>query len=112
MARYDHLQLVRLPEQLERRKRQGFGAAPERDRPEHSRRIVTELDDAIAVQQRRRPPEAVNPSLILRVRMTGSLLESDWEALGLTVLSSDADRTLVLFSSNDELRDFRARLVA
>jgi hypothetical protein len=28
------------------------------------------------------------------------------------VLSSDADRTLVLFSSNDELRDFRARLAA
>ena len=112
MARYDHLQLVRLPEQLERRRRQGFGSAPERDRPEHSRRIVTELNDAVAVQQRRRPPEAVNPSLILRVRMTGSLFESDWEALGLTVLSSDADRTLVLFSSDDELHDFRARLAA
>ncbi len=112
MARYDHLRLVRLPEQLERRKRPGFGAAPERDRPDHSRRISAELDDAVAVQQRRRPPETVNPALILRVRMTGSLLESDWEALGLTVLSSDADRTLVLFSSNDELRDFRDRLAA
>lgn len=112
MARYDHLRLVRLPEQLERRKRPGFGGAPERARPEHSRRLSAELDEAVAVQQRRRPPETVNPSLILRVRMTGSLLESDWEALGLTVLSSDADRTLVLFASNDELRDFRTRLAA
>lgn len=112
MARYDHLRLVRLPEQVERRKRPGFGSAPDRDRPAHSRRLAAELDDAVAVQLRRRPPEAVNPSLILRVRMTGSLLEGDWEALGLTVLSSDADRTLVLFSSNDELREFRDRLAA
>ena len=42
--------------------------------------------------------------------MTGALLESDWEALGLTVVFNDADRTLVLFTSNDDLRDFRARL--
>lgn len=112
MARYDHLRLVKLPEQLERRKRPGFGNAPERDRPDHSRRIASELDEAVSVQQRRRPPEAVNPSLILRVRMTGSLFESDWEALGLTVLSSDADRTLVLFSTNDELQEFRTRLAA
>ncbi|GLS31983.1 hypothetical protein SAMN04488498_1268 [Mesorhizobium albiziae] len=112
MARYDHLRLVRLPEQLERRKRPGFGAAPARDRQQHGRRITAELDQAVATQQRRRPPDAVNPSLILRVRMTGSLLESDWEALGLTVLSSDADRTLVLFSSDDEMRDLRARVAA
>ena len=56
MARYDHLRLVKLPEQLERRKRPGFGNAPERDRPDHSRRIASELDEAVSVQQRRRPP--------------------------------------------------------
>lgn len=58
MARYDHLRLIRLPEQVERRKRPGFGAAPDRDRPAHSRRIAAELNDAITAQQRRRPPEA------------------------------------------------------
>ncbi len=42
--------------------------------------------------------------------MTGDLLVDDWQRLGLTVLSSDADRTLVLFSSNDELRSFHDRL--
>jgi len=44
--------------------------------------------------------------------MTGASLEADWQQLGLTLLSSDADRTLILFSSNDEMRDFRARLDA
>lgn len=44
--------------------------------------------------------------------MTGALLEQDWNQVGLTVLSSDEDRTLVLFSSSEEMADFRARLAA
>src|SRR5208337_2431498 len=112
MARYDHLQLVRLPELFERRKRSGFGAQPNRDLAQHGTKLREELDAAIATQQRRRKPEFIDPSLILRVQMSGQLLEEQWVQVGLTVLSSDADRTLVLFASNDELRDFRARLDA
>ena len=44
--------------------------------------------------------------------MTGAFLEEDWNRVGLTVLSSDEDRTLVLFSSSEEMADFRARLAA
>ncbi len=112
MARYDHLRLVRLPEQLERRKTGGGGPPQDRDPAQHSQRLRTELDEAVAVQQRRRRPDYINPSLILRVQMTGALLEQDWERLGLTVLSSDADRTLVLFSSTDDMAEFRQRLDA
>ncbi|WP_128089685.1 hypothetical protein [Bradyrhizobium viridifuturi] len=112
MARYDHLELVRLPEQFERRKHGGGGPAPTRDRNQHSTKLRDELDASTQLQQRRRKPEFVDPSLILRVQMTGALLEDDWERLGLTVLSSDADRTLVLFASTDDMQEFRARLDA
>jgi hypothetical protein len=112
LARYDHLQLIRLPEQFQRRKHGGAGPPPIRDRAAHSTRIEAELDEAILTQQRRRPPDYVDPALILRVQMTGALLENDWQGLGLTVLSSDEDRTLVLFSSSDDMSDFRARLDA
>ena len=44
--------------------------------------------------------------------MTGAPLEEDWNSLGLTILSSDEDRTLVLFSSTDDMADFRRRLAA
>lgn len=112
MPRYDHLQLVRLPERFERR-RQGGGRAVVRGDPAgHSRRLGGELDAAVQAQQRRRPPDFVDPSLILRVQMTGALLEDDWNQLGLTVLSSDDDRTLVLFSSNADMAAFRDRLAA
>ncbi|WP_204349509.1 hypothetical protein, partial [Stenotrophomonas maltophilia] len=83
--RYDHLQLLRLPERIERRKHGGGGAAPQRDVGGHSRKLRAELDTAIAEQQRRRRPEFVDPSLILRVRMTGMTMEEDWERLGLTL---------------------------
>lgn len=111
MARYDHLRLVRLPEQMERRK-VGGGRAIERDAPVHAGRLRSELDTALDAQRRRRRPDAVNPSLILRVRMSGALQEPEWEKVGLTVLSTDPDRTLVLFADRDELVQFRARLDA
>ena len=44
--------------------------------------------------------------------MSGLKLEEDWTGLGLTVLSTDADNTLVLFSSTADLHDFRERLEA
>lgn len=112
MARYDHLELVRLPERLPRRKTGGGGPPPARNPGNHSQRLNAELDTAIASQQRRRRPDAVDPGLILRVQMSGALQEDEWAKVGLTVLSSDEDRTLVLFSSSDELDEFRNRLAA
>lgn len=112
MARYDHLQLVRLPERMPRRKTGGGGRPPARNPQGHSRRLGQELDQAIVAQQRRRRPDAVDPALILRVQMSGALLEEEWNRVGLTVLSSDDDRTLVLFASSDELEEFRTKLAA
>ncbi|MBW8857606.1 MAG: hypothetical protein JF604_25510, partial [Bradyrhizobium sp.] len=112
MARYDHLELVRLPEQFERRKHGGGGPPPARDRDQHTTKLRDELDATTQEQRGRRKPEFVDPSLILRVQMTGTLLEEEWERLGLTVLSSDVDRTLVLLTSSEGMQDFRARLDA
>lgn len=112
MARYDHLQLLRLPERMPRRKTGGGGPPPPRDPGGHSRRLAAELDHAVTVQRQRRRPDAVNPALILRVQMSGPLLEEEWAKVGLTILSSDEDRSLVLFGSSDELADFRRKLDA
>lgn len=106
MARYEHLRMVRLPERMERRKRPGFGGGSSRPNPSaHSQALSGQLTSAIETQKRRRRP-TVTPSLILRVRLTAAVTESEWEQLGLAVLSTDADRTLVLFSSSDELKQF------
>lgn len=44
--------------------------------------------------------------------MEGMLLEPDWETLGLTLLSSDYDRNIILFSSQGDLTAFLQRLDA
>lgn len=64
------------------------------------------------MQQRRRRADAIGPALILRVQMSGPLLEEEWNRVALTLLSSDEDRSLVLFSSSDELTDFRRKIEA
>lgn len=112
MARYDHLQLLRLPERMPRRKNGGGGPPPQRNPRGHSERLGQELEQAVTAQRQRRRPDAVDPSLILRVQMSGPLLEEEWNRVGLTVLSSDEDRTLVLFSSSDELTEFQRKLNA
>src|SRR5215472_10168473 len=101
-----------MPESFERRRRRGGGGGPPRNAIQHSAKLSGELNQAVQAERQRKRPEFVDPSLILRVRMTGSFLEEEWNSVGLTVLSSDEDRTLVLFSSSEEMTSFRERLTA
>lgn len=111
MAEYDHLQLARLPERFERRKTGRPPPTPNRN-PGYGAHVRADVDQAVERQRAQRPPQFVDPSLILRVNMQGLSMEDDWAALGLTLLSTDDDNNIVLFSSTDDLRDFRARLDA
>ena len=111
MPRYDHLQLVRVQERLPRRKL-GGGRSPQREPAGHGRRLGLELEQAVAAQRARRRADYVDPSLILRVQMSGANLEEEWNRVGLTLLATDEDRSLILFSSTEEMREFRSKLAA
>ena len=112
MPRYEHIQMARLPERLPRRKKPGFGSIPSRESGAHGARLARELASAIATQQAARRPEFVDPALILTVHMSGALQEQAWEQMGLRVLSSDSDRTLVLCSSAADLREVMRKIEA
>ncbi|WEX08503.1 S8 family peptidase [Chelativorans sp. AA-79] len=111
MPRHEHLPLLRLPETLERRKTGYPGPTPWRGSG-YGGQVRRQVEAAIQTQQQNRPAQFIDPSLILRVRMQGMLLEPDWEALGLTLLSSDDDRNIILFSSQGDLTAFLQRLDA
>lgn len=111
MPRHQHLPLLRLPETMERRKNGYPGPTPQRGGG-YGDRVRQQVEEAVQTQRESRPPQFVDPSLILRVQMQGMLLEDDWEALGLTLLSSDEDRNVVLFSSEGDLSAFLQRLEA
>lgn len=111
MPRLEHLPLIRIPETLERRKTRFPGTTPQRDRG-YGRQIHDQVQEAVEVQNHSRPSAFVDPSLILRVKMQGMLLEDEWEGVGLTLLSSDEDRNIILFSSEGDLTAFQRRLDA
>lgn len=111
MPRHEHLPLVRLRESMERRKTGFPGPTPQRANG-YGGQVRQQVEAAVQAQQQNRPAHFVDPSLILRVRMQGMLLEPDWEALGLTLLSSDDDRNIILFSSQGDLTAFLQRLDA
>lgn len=59
MAEYEHLRLVKMPQQFERRKKPGFGSAPTRNsqqRATHGTSLINQLDSTIAyIRGKRRP---------------------------------------------------------
>lgn len=111
LPRYEHLQLSKLPQSLDRRKTGRPPPLPQRGGG-HGGGVRLEVDDAVEEQRLQRPPEFVDPSLILKVEMNGLSLEDEWEKVGLRLLSNDQDNTIILFSSTEELTDFRQKLAA
>lgn len=109
MAQLDHLQLIRVRVPIARRKTGGGGAPPGRGRG-HGGALQNETRTAVAEQQAAKPAAFVDPSLLLRVQVDGHIAESEWERLGLSVVASDADRTVLLFSSTGDVTEFVDRL--
>jgi hypothetical protein len=106
-----HLILPRV-ESERPRKKTGYGRPPARDHRGHGELIRTEVETVLDHFRSRRPPQGINPNLILRIKLNPKSIveESIWERSGLTLLSVDKDKTLVLFSSDQDLVDFRRRL--
>lgn len=109
MAQLDHLELIRAREPIARRKTGGGGPPPERGGG-HGGKLKSDTKAAVTAQQGAKPAAFVDPSLLLRVRIEGHVAEDEWERLGLSVVSSDADRMVLLFSSTGDITEFLHRL--
>ncbi|WP_323666405.1 S8 family peptidase [Pectobacterium punjabense] len=115
MAEYEHLRLVKMPQQFERRKKPGFGSAPNRStqqRAIHSTSLINQINNTVTYIRSKRRPANIDPSLVMKVKYEGAAADEDWERLGLHVLSHDEDKTLVLFSSNDSMLTLKERINA
>lgn len=106
-----HLPLQRVVPERQRRKT-GFGRPPSRNHVQHGTYLSSTLDYVIQEFRSRQPFAGVNPNLILRIKLnaSSSVDEDTWGRCGLTLLSADQDKTLVLFSSDMDLTDFKRRL--
>lgn len=109
MPELPHLPLPRLAYEMPRR-RHGGGRLPERNNRSHGRVLGTELTAVLRQHQSQSLPPGINPALVLRIDVDTLMKDEVWENCGLTVLGIDDKKRLVLFSSDEEMADFKARL--
>jgi subtilisin family serine protease len=111
MATYEHLPLQRVEGELARRKRSGFGGE-KRVPSAHGPKIQSEIERVLQQHQGRPAIADIDPSLILKVETTGAVGEEVWARLGLTVLATEPNKTVILFADDGELREFKQRVEA
>lgn len=110
MADFEHLPLVRLPRLEAHRKTGNPPPTPTRDRRIHADKVTADVTTALAAEASRQRIAGIDPSLILRVEMSDQMAEDEWRRAGFQVLAQDANKVLILFTSDIELTEFRSRL--
>jgi hypothetical protein len=110
MPNLPHLPLRRIEYEAPRKKRPGFGRMPPRDFLRHGEILRGQIESVLQAFTHKPPPQGINPSLILRVKLAGNVDEETWRREGLAIVGQSEDKTLVLFGSDAELRQFRQHL--
>jgi hypothetical protein len=111
MADLPHIILPRVNFEEHRRTRR-FPPPPRREFAIHGPAIERQVEHVVQTFQAAVVPQGLNPALIVRVQLhEGALVEETvWERSGLTLLSVAPDRTLILFSTDGQLAEFRRKL--
>ncbi len=113
MARdLDHLELPRITAPLPRRLH-GGGRAPKRDsKQEHGQHLIEETEEVLSEYVGMSRLVGISPALVFRLKMhPGADIDEDQlHRMGLNVISKDADKTVVVFSSDEALQEFKQYL--
>lgn len=111
MPELPHLPLRRVELEAARRKKPGF-PGPAKNYRQHGAKLSRQVQGTLAGFNARRTPAGINPALVLRVKLDGSVDEEDWRRAGLVLVGHEDSRTLILFASDLELQKFRKELAA
>ncbi len=112
---YDHLELPVLNITLPKRPRRGFGSSEKRkDRLTHGSKLLTQAFSLTNRSPKEVAPFGINPKLIFKIKLrkNDNLEENNLPSLGLNLLAKEpkANQAIVVFSSDNELEQFREKL--
>jgi hypothetical protein len=74
--------------------------------------LKNEADEIIRDFRESLPPDAVDPSLIMKVKLAGNVGDDEWPSSGLEILAHTDDDAVILFANDAELTIFRERVAA
>ena len=114
-SQFEHLPLPKINLQLPRRSPSGGGDGRKRDdRSQHGANVLGQINELEKGVKERKSSFRLDPKLIFKIKIADKfrLSEADLAKSGLTLLAQEpsANRAVVVFSSDDELKELRLRI--
>lgn len=113
-SQFEHLKLPRIINiELPRRSTGGgFGGTKRTDVSEHGKQLLGQISTLIEPVKQKTSPFRLDPKLIFKIKVTEKYSFSDnlVTQIGLNVLAREPNKAIVVFSSDNELTEFKKRL--
>jgi hypothetical protein len=113
-SQFEHLPLPKTDIQLPRRKRSGFPGSNRSDRSIHGKKLLAQVTFLTERPKQKISEFHLDPKLIFKIQLNKGALfsEDNLEPMGLSLLGQEpkTNKAIVVFSSDQELLQFRNRL--
>lgn len=112
-SQFEHLKLPRIINiELPRRSSGGFGGTKRTDVSEHGKQLLGQISSLIEPVKQKTSPFRLDPKLIFKIKVAEKYSFSDnlVTQTGLNVLAREPNKAIVVFSSDNELTEFKKRL--
>lgn len=112
-SQFEHLKLPRIINiELPRRSSGGFGGTKRTDVSEHGKQLLDQISSLIEPVKQKTSPFRLDPKLIFKIKVAEKYSFSDnlVTQTGLNVLAREPNKAIVVFSSDNELTEFKKRL--
>ncbi|MDZ8189273.1 MAG: S8 family peptidase [Nostoc sp. ChiSLP02] len=112
-SQFEHLKLPRIINiELPRRSTGGFGGKKRTNVSEHGKELLGQISTLIEPVKQKTSPFRLDPKLIFKIKVAENYSFSDNLVIqtGLNVLAREPNKAIVVFSSDNELTEFKKRL--
>ncbi|MEG4201780.1 S8 family peptidase [Microcoleus sp. Pol12A5] len=112
VSKFEHLKLPRINIELPRRSKPGFGGNKRPNISEHSKHLLGQIAILTEPVKEKNNPFRLDPKLIFKLKMAkkGYISDDLVTLTGLNCLAREPNKAIVVFSSDNQLTEFKKRL--